>query len=175
MPLLTYVDNKIMIVALTCSREMHVYQATVAGWQSPPEAKQNPQGQHLPVPSIQVSHMKKESLSGLLRLENSRAENAEGLMHLDPSTCHLSHLNVIPPLGGGPTEERRNLIILAAFCQENMNGAQQFVLPPTVIVRWEIESTVQTLHHSFDEMPSKKGGSQPKVRLQPSFSPQDGN
>lgn len=37
--------------------------------------------------------------------------------------------------------------------------------PPSVIVRWHLESAQQVFHPKFDEVPSKKSNAQPKVGM----------
>lgn len=127
----------------------------------PSQAK--PPGQ-FPIPTFRLIHCKVDMPSNLLNV-NRGPEHTDQSLPFSNSIYSLTRLEIMPGQVDSPAGSTANPWILAVLSKPlhvvHYYPDQQG--PPSVIVRWHLESSPQTLHPKFDEVTSKKSNAQAKV------------
>lgn len=129
----------------------------------PSQAKQPSQ---FPVPSIRLIHCKINMPSNILNV-NSGLDHSDQAFTFSNTVYSLTRLEIMPGQADSPAGSSANPWILAIFSKP-LHAPHEYPEqhgPPSVILRWNLESVPRTLHPKFDEVTSKKGNAQPKVGI----------
>lgn len=117
-----------------------------------------------PVPSFRFMHAKVETSCSVPSVNRSEGQNPNDAPQSSNSLYCLTHLDIMMAAHDNPSGMTTNPWIVAVFCippHAVQDPSQQ--LPPSVIVRWQLESPPPVLHPKFDEVTSKKNNVQVKV------------
>lgn len=133
----------------------------------------------LTVPRFAIQHVKTEVLSKMFaRLEpgigtnggsgidgdgvgNREAKGGDGPSSDANYSYTLTHLQVMPTSPGGQTGEPCVVGIFSLPIHPHEPPLRAG--PMSILMRWRLESTAQTLHPSFNEVPTKKSNVQLRV------------
>lgn len=156
-----------MLATYSSGGRLCLYRATIK-WetsQSESTSKQAPPNTASSLaPSIQLVSIKSEFPRPGPLAQGSEAQNMEVLPPAQTSLFRMTHLEIItgcPDAPGGAFPP----LVLGVFSSPPLSfDGQSHDGPSSVLVRWEIGSTSQKLHSSFDDVVSKKQPSQLKVR-----------
>lgn len=135
-----------------------------AQW-DPSQIKQPPLVTLYPVPSFHLTHCKVEIPSNILRTTPQPGENNQNSPPSTNSFYSLTRLEIIPGPPDNPAGSTASPWMLGVFSKSlhpTSNHTEQQV-PSSVIVRWQLDSTSQSLHPKFDEVASARSGAQVKV------------
>lgn len=150
-------DNTLLLAAHTISCQLRIYRIQVQ-WNLPANSNSVPEAQRAAVPRMQVQHIKLEQRFAPLHSAKDEDGSATSSSPLDPSQAHLSHLEFVPV---APESKQRGptypavVAVFSCMPGSNSNGQQSQELF-SIISRWELRSTNQTLHRSFTQLASKR-------------------
>lgn len=103
--------------------------------------------------------------SCILSVNRGAEEHADQPLPFPNSVYSLTRLEIMPGQVDGPAGSTASPWIMAIFSKP-LHAAPEYPDqqgPPSVIVRWHLESTPQAFHPKFDEVTSKKSNAQAKV------------
>jgi len=128
----------------------------------PTQAKQPGQ---FPIPSFRLIHCKVDMPSTILNVNRGPDHSDQSSPFLN-NVYSLTRLEIMPGQVDSPAGSTASPWILAIFSKP-LHATHDYPEqhgPPSVMVRWHLESAPQTLHPKFDEVASKKSNAQAKVR-----------
>lgn len=137
---------------------------TPAQW-DPSQMKQSSSGNTFPVPSFHFVHCKIDLPNNILRTALQPGENSEDTLPSTNSFYSLTRLEIVPGPSDNPPGSTAKPSLLGVFSKSlhpTSNHSDQ-QMPPSVILRWHLDTSSQTLHPKFDEVTSKRGNTQVKV------------
>ncbi len=141
----------------TVSCQLRLYRVQI-NWNIPSNPKQIPPTQFSPIPTLQIRHVKLEHHCAPIRSLNDSDGAITGAGSRDPSQAYLSHLELVPM---APESKHRNptyptIVAIFSCVHNDNNSSQQFQEPFSIISRWELRSTNQSLHSSFGQLAFKR-------------------
>lgn len=148
----------------SCGR-LCLYRATIK-W----EPSQGGPSNAFPVPSIQLVHIKSTSPQTAFHSSGASSSNLGTFQSAQTSLFNLTHLEIVTGFSGTPGSFFPPNIVAVFSAPSVSPGGQTQDGPSSVIVIWEVDSTTQTLHSSFDDVVSKKSVAQLKVSAHSSSS-----
>ncbi|KAK2797281.1 hypothetical protein FQN50_009246 [Emmonsiellopsis sp. PD_5] len=158
----------ILIATHSACGKLCIYRVHIK-WDPPecdPKTKPN---SAFPTPSFQVTHIKTETLSTVFHPPGHEVENLTGFSQANGAIYNLNHLEIIPvsPEGSGTQTPGHYIFAVSSVPVHNQVGQPPQPGPSSVILRWQLDSTGQTLplHSAFDEVTSKKTDSNPKPKM----------
>jgi mediator of RNA polymerase II transcription subunit 16 len=118
-----------------------------------------------PVPTFHLIHCKVDMPSNMMEINPGPDQPGQSLPFLN-SIYSLTRLEIMPGQVDSPAGSSANPWILAVLSKplHAIHDYPEQQGPPSVIVRWYLDSAQQTLHPKFDEVTSKKNNAQAKVR-----------
>ncbi|KAL4941327.1 hypothetical protein BDV06DRAFT_229775 [Aspergillus oleicola] len=156
----------ILIATHSTCQKISLYRVSIQ-WNppqwDPTQQKQTPP--QYPVPSFRFIHTKVEVP---YNIPNNRgaSENPDEQFPLPSSLYCLTSLQIILPASDNSAGSTPNPWIVAVFSipPHAILSHQQPQVPASAIVRWQLETSVPTLHPKFDEVASKKTNIQVKPK-----------
>ncbi|KAL2817830.1 mediator complex, subunit Med16 [Aspergillus granulosus] len=156
----------ILIATHSACQKISLYRVQIQ-WNPPQwdqaQQKQNPQ--QFPVPSFRFLHAKVE-VPYNIPSNRGVAENPDEQFPVTNSLYCLTSLQIILPASDNSAGSTPNHWIVAVFSipPHAVLHHQQPQVPSSVIIRWQLESGVPTLHPKFDEVNPKKSNVQIKPK-----------
>ncbi|KAL2785045.1 mediator of RNA polymerase II transcription subunit 16 [Aspergillus keveii] len=156
----------ILIATHSACQKISLYRVQIQ-WNPPQwdqaQQKQNPP--QFPVPSFRFLHAKVE-VPYNLPSNRGVGENPDDQFPVTNSLYCLTSLQIILPASDNSAGSTPNPWVVAVFSIPPLAVLhhQQPQVPSSVIVRWQLESGVPTLHPKFDEVTSKKSNVQIKPK-----------
>ncbi|OQD89518.1 hypothetical protein PENANT_c002G09063 [Penicillium antarcticum] len=156
----------ILLATYSACQKMCLYRVHIA-WNPPQWEPTQGKQQPPPVPSFRLNHCKVDMPGNILNV-NRGPEHADQSIPFMNSVYSLTRLEIMPAQSDSPQGSTANPWILAVFSKplHAIPDYQEQQGPPTVMLRWHLESTPQTLHPKFDEVASKKSNTQVKPKLE---------
>ncbi|KAF9889204.1 mediator complex subunit [Aspergillus nanangensis] len=135
---------------------------TPAQW-DPSQLKQAPA--QFPTPSFRFMHSKVE-VPCSIPMNRGASENSEGIAPSTNTLYSLTRLDIVLAAHDNSAGMASNPWIVGIFSIPSHATADhpQQQGPPSVIVRWQLESAPQLIHQKFDEVSSKKSNTQVKPK-----------
>lgn len=126
--------------------------------------KHSNSGHSFPTPSFQFVHSKVETPSTIFNTQRDQIGDMNDIPHPNNSIFCLTHLEIItcPTDSSGSSSTApyvMGVFSIPIHALDNHNSEQNG--SSSVIVRWQLDTTAQNLHASFDDVVSKK----PKVQI----------
>lgn len=154
-----------MIATSSVCQKICLYRANItwnpAQW-DPTQAKQTNQ---FPIPTFHFLHCKIEMPCKILSVNSGVEANADQPLQFSNLVYSLTRLEIMPGQVDSPAGSSTSPWILAVFSKP-LHASPEYPEqqgPPSVIVRWQMESAHQAFHPKFDEVTSKKSTTQTKV------------
>ena len=154
-----------MIATYSVCHKICLYRVNItwnpAQW-DPTQAKQTNQ---FPIPTFHFLHCKIEIPSNFLNVNNVVEGHADQSLPFPNTVYSLTQLEIMPGQIDSLAGSTANPWILAVF-SKSLHATGEYPDqqgPPSVIVRWHMESAPQALHPKFDEITSKKSNAQARV------------
>lgn len=151
------------------SRKICLYRVHIkwdpAQW-DPSQMKQSNSSHSFPTPSFQFVHSKVETPSAIFHKQKNPTGDMNDIGQPSDSVFCLTHLDIITALTDNSGSSTTAPFIMGVFSVPvhaldshhfQQNGSS------SVIVRWQLDTTAQDLHASFDDVVSKKSKIQVKV------------
>lgn len=153
----------ILLATYSACQKMCIYKVHIS-WNPPQWEPTQGKQQPPPVPSFRLIHCKVDMPSNILDV-NRGPEHADQSIPFMNSVYSLTRLEIMPGQVDSPQGSSNTPWILAIFSKplHAIPDYQEQQGPPTVMLRWHLESAPQTLHPKFDEVTSKKSNTQAKV------------
>ncbi|KAH0544055.1 hypothetical protein FGG08_001673 [Glutinoglossum americanum] len=156
-------DNSLLLAVHTASHQIRLYRINI-NWNIPTNQKPIPQSQVPSTATLQISHVKVDDFCFPLGpIEGKDVPQSQigqnDISRGDVSRAQLSHLEMIPPAPlPSKHSEPSYPIIMATFSYipSPFEEPQQNVDTFSVIARWELRSTPQSLHPSFDKLGTRR-------------------
>ncbi|KAJ5664605.1 Mediator complex subunit Med16 [Penicillium macrosclerotiorum] len=129
------------------------------------QAKQSSQ---YPIPSFHISHCKVDMPSTILNVNRGADVQTDQSMPFPNSLYSLTRLEITPGQADSPAGSTASLWIMAVFSKP-LHATPEYPDqqgPPSVIVRWQLESAPQAFHPKFDEVATKKNNAQAKPKAE---------
>ena len=156
--LIDILGSGILIATYSTYGRLCLYRATIK-WESAQGGTNNT----FPIPNVQLVHIQSTSPQTTFHSSGAPLNSPETFLSDQALLYDLTHLEIVtgsPETPGGSFPPS----VVAVFSSPPVpSGGQSHDGPSSVIVRWEVGSTSQTLHSSFDDVVSKKSVSQLKV------------
>lgn len=121
-----------------------------------------------PIPSFHFRHCNIDIPATISNPTRGLEEHSDQPLPSANSSYALSRLEVMPGQIDSPTGSTASPWILGIFSKP-LHATPEYPEqqgPSSVIVRWQLESSVQALHPKFDELSSKKSNTQPKSKVE---------
>ncbi|PGG96375.1 hypothetical protein AJ79_09615 [Helicocarpus griseus UAMH5409] len=121
-----------------------------------------------PKPSFQVLYTKTETLDTVFHPPGHEMDNLSGFSQANWAIYNLTHLEIITAsqvLPDTQTAAGPCILAVASVPAQNQLGQTPPSGPSSVVIRWQLDTMIQTLHSSFDDVASKKAASNPKSRV----------
>ncbi|OGE56422.1 hypothetical protein PENARI_c003G08846 [Penicillium arizonense] len=156
----------ILLATYSACQKMCLYRVHIT-WNPPQWEPTQGKQQPPPVPSFRLIHCKVDMPGNILDV-NRGPEHADQSIPFMNSVYSLTRLEIMPGQVDSPQGSTANPWILAVFSKplHAIPDYQEQQGPPTVMLRWHLESAPQTLHPKFDEVTSKKSNAQAKPKLE---------
>lgn len=148
----------ILIATYSACGRLCVYSATVK-WEHAHGGANNT----FPVPNIQLAHIQSASPQTTFNSPGASLNSPEICQSNQVSQYDLTHFEIISGSSETPGGSFPPSVVAVFSSSPVPPGGQSPDGPSSVIVRWEIGSTSQTLHSSFDDVVSKKSVTKLKV------------
>ncbi|EAU38890.1 conserved hypothetical protein [Aspergillus terreus NIH2624] len=151
----------ILVVTHSACQKICFYRLQI-NW-TPPQWDQSQMKQgsnQFPVPSFRFMHSKVE-VPYDIPMSRAPAQNSEHLTPPPNPLYRLTHLDAI--LATQETATNPWVVAVFSISPRVSPDHPQQQGPPSIIVRWQLESTPQVLHPKFDEVVSKKSNVQIKT------------
>ncbi|KAK4862286.1 hypothetical protein LT330_003424 [Penicillium expansum] len=164
---MTATQAGILLSTYSACQKMCLYRVHI-GW-NPSQwepAQGKPPGQ-FPIPTFRLIHCKVDMPSNILNINRGPDHSDQSLPFLN-SVYSLTRLEIMPGQFDSPAGSTPNPWILAVLSKplHAIHDYPDQQGPPSVIVRWHLESATQTLHPKFDEVTSKKSNAQAKPKME---------
>lgn len=120
-----------------------------------------------PLPSFRILQCKIDMPSPILNINRDADEQMAQSLPFPNNVYSLTKLEMMPGQVDGQQGSTSSPCILAVFSKP-LHATPEYPDqqgPPSVIVRWHLESAPQAFHPKFDEVPSKKSNAQAKVGI----------
>ncbi|KAI2769069.1 hypothetical protein DTO012A8_5909 [Penicillium roqueforti] len=120
-----------------------------------------------PIPTFRLIHCKVDMPNNILNVNRGPDHHDQSLPFLN-SVYSLTRLEIMPGQFDSLAGSTANPWILAVLSKplHAMHDYPDQQGPPSVIVRWHLESAPQILHPKFDEVTSKKSNAQAKPKME---------
>ncbi|OQE94703.1 hypothetical protein PENNAL_c0003G03368 [Penicillium nalgiovense] len=164
---MTATQDGILLSTYSACQKMCLYRLDI-GWNpsqwEPTPGK--PPGQ-FPVPTFRLIHCKVDMPSNILNVNRGPDHSDQSLPFLN-SVYSLTRLEIMPGQFDSLAGSTANPWILAVLSKplHAIHDYPDQQGPPSVIVRWHLESAPQPLHPKFDEVPSKKSNAEAKPKME---------
>ncbi|KAJ5091848.1 Mediator complex subunit Med16 [Penicillium alfredii] len=157
----------VLLATYSACHKICLYRVHIA-WNPPqwdPSQAKHPN--QFPIPSFRLIHCKVDMPSNILSTSRRPEERSETLPFQN-SVYSLTRLEIMPGQIDSPAGSTANPWVLAVFSKplHTIPDYPDQPGPPSVIVRWHLESAPQTLHPKFDEVASKKNNAQAKAKME---------
>ncbi|KAJ5946495.1 Mediator complex subunit Med16 [Penicillium verhagenii] len=157
----------ILIATYSACQKICLYRLQISWnplqWENAP----GKQGQ-FPIPSFAFLHCKIDMPSSILDINQGSEEHADHPLPFHNSVYSLTWLEIMPGQIDSPTGSTASPWILAVFSKP-LHSTPEYPDqqgPPSVIVRWQLESAPQMFHPKFDEVAPKKMNIQAKSKME---------
>ncbi|KAJ5275220.1 Mediator complex subunit Med16 [Penicillium chrysogenum] len=164
---MTATQDGILLSTYSACQKMCLYRVDI-GWNpsqwEPTLGK--PPGQ-FPVPTFRLIHCKVDMPSNILNVNRGPDHSDQSLPFLN-SVYSLTRLEIMPGQFDSLAGSTANPWILAVLSKplHAIHDYPDQQGPPSVILRWHLESAPQILHAKFDEVPSKKSNAEAKPKME---------
>ncbi|KAJ5244152.1 Mediator complex subunit Med16 [Penicillium chrysogenum] len=164
---MTATQDGILLSTYSACQKMCLYRVDI-GWNpsqwEPTLGK--PPGQ-FPVPTFRLIHCKVDMPSNILNVNRGPDHSDQSLPFLN-SVYSLTRLEIMPGQFDSLAGSTANPWILAVLSKplHAIHDYPDQQGPPSVILRWHLESAPQILHSKFDEVPSKKSNAEAKPKME---------
>ncbi|PYI12583.1 mediator of RNA polymerase II transcription subunit 16 [Aspergillus sclerotiicarbonarius CBS 121057] len=161
-------QNGILVATYSVCQKIRFYRVQI-NW-NPPQwdpAQQPKQTQNqFPVPTFRFTHSKVETSCTVPDTPRNDGQISDDLQSVSNPLYSLSRLEIILPASDNAVGSTANPWIVAVFSSTPQvtpdHPAQQG--PASILVRWQLDTAVFTLHPKFDEITSKRNSIQTKPR-----------
>ncbi|CBF87897.1 mediator of RNA polymerase II transcription subunit 16 [Aspergillus nidulans FGSC A4] len=157
----------ILVATHSACQRISLYRVSIQWTPSQWDPTQQKQGsQQFPTPSFRLVHMKVEVPYNIPSSNRDAGENPDEQLPFTSSLYCLTSLHIILPASDNSAGSTPNPWIVAVFSipTHAILPHPQPQIPASVIVRWQLETSLMTLHPRFDDVPSKKGNGQVKPK-----------
>jgi mediator of RNA polymerase II transcription subunit 16 len=154
-----------MVATHSESRKICLYRVHIkwdpAQWDQS-QTKQTNSVPSFPTPSFQFIHSKVETPSAIFHTQKDSMGDMNDVAHNNTIFC-LTHLEIItcPTDGSGNSSTAPYIMGVFSVPVHALDNHHSEQGSSSVIVRWQLDTTAQNLHASFDDVVSKK----PKVQI----------
>ncbi|KAH0564742.1 hypothetical protein GP486_001870 [Trichoglossum hirsutum] len=154
-------DNSLLLVIYTTSHQIRLYRINI-NWNIPANQKPIPQSQVPSTATLQINHVKVDDFCfpvGPVENKDISQIGQNDISRVEVSRAQLSHLEMVPPapLPSKHSEPSYPTIMAIFSCvPSHFEESQQNIDTFSVITRWELRSTPQNLHSSFDKLGTRK-------------------
>ena len=118
-----------------------------------------------PIPSFRILQCKVDMPSPILNINRGPDEQINSSLPFQNTVYCLTKLEIMPGQVDGQQGSTSSPWILAVYSKP-LHATPEYPDqegPPSVIVRWHLETAPQEIHPKFDEVASKKSNAQAKV------------
>ncbi|QQK46771.1 Mediator complex, subunit Med16 [Penicillium digitatum] len=164
---MTATQAGILLSTYSACQKMCLYRVHISWNPSQWEPAQGKPPGQFPVPTFRLIHCKVDMPSNILNINRGADHSDQSLPFLN-SVYSLTRLEIMPGQFDSPAGSTANPWILAVLSKplHAIHDYPEQQGPPSVIVRWHLESASQLLHPKFDEVTSKKSNAQAKPRME---------
>ncbi|KAJ5587671.1 Mediator complex subunit Med16 [Penicillium hispanicum] len=158
----------IMIATYSVCRKICLYRVNITWNPAQWDPSQIKQMHQFPIPTFHFLHCKIEMPSSLLSVNGGIEDHADQPLPFPNSVYSLTRLEILPGQIDSPAGSTTSPWILAVFSKP-LHATSEYPEqqgPPSVIVRWHMESAPQAFHPKFDEVTSKKSNAQAKSKME---------
>ncbi|KAJ5140385.1 hypothetical protein N7448_003793 [Penicillium atrosanguineum] len=158
----------ILITTYSVCQKICLYRVHIA-WNPPqwdPSQAKHPN--QFPVPTFRLNHCKIDMPSSIFNVNHSAEQHSDQPMPFPNSVYSLTRLDIMPGQIDSPAGSTASPWILAVFSKP-LHATPEYPDqqgPPSVIVRWHLESAPQAFHPKFNEVNSKKNSPQTKSKME---------
>ncbi|KAJ5107443.1 Mediator complex subunit Med16 [Penicillium angulare] len=161
-------SNGILIATYSVCQKICLYRVQITWNPEKWDNTQVKQGMQFPIPSFRFQHCKIDMPSSILNVNRGVDEHLNQSLPFPNSVYSLTRLDIMPGQSDSPTGSTAIPWILAIFAKP-LHATPEYPDqqgPPSVIVRWQLESAPQAFHPKFDEVTTKKSNSQPRSKME---------
>ncbi|KGO75909.1 Mediator complex, subunit Med16 [Penicillium italicum] len=164
---MTATQAGILLSTYSACQKMCLYRVHISWNPSQWEPAQGKPPGQFPIPTFRLIHCKVDMPSNILNINRGPDHSDQSPLFLN-SVYSLTRLEIMPGQFDSPAGSTANPWILAVLSKplHAIHDYPHQQGPPSVIVRWHLESTPQTLHPKFDEVTSKKSNAQAKPKME---------
>ncbi|KAI2790102.1 Mediator of RNA polymerase II transcription subunit 16 [Penicillium oxalicum] len=122
-----------------------------------------------PVPALRLLHYKIDMPSSIWSINHDSEAQMAQSVPFPNSVYSLTRLEMIPGQVDSPTGPTTTSPWILGVFSKPLHASSEFPLqqgPASVIVRWQLDSTQQSLHPKFDEVVSRKTHTQIKPKIE---------
>ncbi|KAJ5995590.1 Mediator complex subunit Med16 [Penicillium waksmanii] len=158
----------ILIATYSVCQKLCLYRVQI-NWNPPqwdPTQAKHPN--QFPLPSFRILQCKVDMPSPFLNIDRGVDEQMAQSLPFPNTVYSLTRLEIMSGQVDGQQGSTSSPWILAVFSKP-LHATPDYPDqqgPPSVIVRWHLESAPQAFHPKFDEVPSKKSNAQPKSKME---------
>ncbi|KAJ5637510.1 hypothetical protein N7490_007389 [Penicillium lividum] len=158
----------ILITTYSVCQKICLYRVQIS-WNPPQwDNAQVKQPVQFPIPSFAFQHCKIDMPSSIFNVNQGSEEHADHPLPFHNSVYSLTWLEIMPGQIDSPTGSTASPWILAVFAKP-LHATPEYPDqqgPPSVIVRWQLETAPQAFHPKFDEVAPKKSNAQVKSKME---------
>lgn len=168
---LTSLLDGALVATHSFSEKLSLYRIQVMWTPSqwdPAQQRQASGALNFPVPTIHITHCKTEVPGRMFGFDNNQADDSETSATGHSFLYQLTSLEVVSGQSdntGNTTSAPWILAVYSSPLSSMGHDHQQQEPPPSVMVRWQLETSTLNLHPVFEELVSKKANGQHKVKL----------
>ncbi|KAJ5279815.1 Mediator complex subunit Med16 [Penicillium angulare] len=158
----------VLIATYSVCQKICLYRVNITWNPDKWENTQVKQGAQFPIPSFRFQHCKIDMPSSILNVTRGVDEHLNQSLPFPNSIYSLTRLEIMPGQIDSPTGSTAIPWILAVFAKP-VHATPEYPDqqgPPSMIVRWQLDSAPQAFHPKFDEVTTRKSNSQPKSKME---------